>query len=430
MLGWLKRKAPTTADRVEPTMPAPAAPSIEASATIRSSTGRWEDLFGPQVARLLSPDLAMRHGAVWRCVSLIAGIGSAVPIHTYRIGEGGSPERNESHPAALLLSLRPNPRMSRTAFWRRVYSQMLLRGNGYAWIERRLNGQPLALWPVPYERTRVDLMSDGAARYEMVLDDQTIVRAHQDDVLHIPGSTVQDWDGLRWRTPMQAMAASVGIGLAADQYAQSYFDNDATPPTYITYPNKFQAGPGQGDDIRAYWQRTFGGRNRHTGPAILDQGGEVKQLDLTAEDAQLLETRRFSVEDIGRIFGVPRFLLGMDETSWGSGIEALGIGFVQYTMDPHFVAVQDEVNWKLFGTSKHEAAYDRDALIRGDVKARAEADRAALGGSAGPGWATVNDIRRARNMPPHPDGERLVEWPGGAATPPDPAPSATKEKRP
>jgi HK97 family phage portal protein len=418
MFGWLFGKPPIPAERKEPTIEA-------SSVAVTSSTGRWEDLFGPRVSVALSPDVAMRHATVWRCVSLISGIGAAIPIHTYHEDPDGSRSPTDSHAAARLLALRPNPRMSRSVFWRRIYSQMLFRGNGYAWIERRLNGQPMALWPVPYERCSVDLMSDGSARYRMWLDDMTEIVAHQDDVLHFPGSSVWDMQGLRCKTPMQAMAATVAIGLSADKYAQAYFDNDATPPIYISYPNKFQSGPKQGEDIRDYWKRQFGGENRHSGPAVLDQGGEVKQLDISAEDAQLLETRRFSVEDIGRIFGVPRFLLGMDETSWGSGIEALGIGFVTYTMDPHFVAIQDECNWKLFGTSKTFCEYDRDALIRGDIKARAEADRLALGGSAGPGWATQNDIRRSRNMRPVPNGDKLTDWaavkPPASDIPADPA---------
>lgn len=412
-----KTSAAPAPERVEPQLG--AAPDVQNAATITSSTGRWEDLFGPQIARAMSPELAMAHGAVWRCVSIISGVGAAVPLHTFRRAENGGAELAEGHAASSLLSIRPNERMSRTMFWRRMKSQMLLRGNAYAWIERKLNGQPIALWPVPYERVRVDLMSAGWARYHMRLDDMTMVVAHHDDVLHIPGSVVPEWDGLRFKTPMQAMASSVGIGLSADKYAQAYFDNDATPPSYITYPGKFQGGPEQSKEIREYWLRTFGGLNRFTGPAVLDQGGKVEQLTLSAEDAQLLETRRFSVEDIGRIFGVPRFLLGLDETSWGSGIEALGIGFVQYTMEPHFTAIEDEVNWKLFGTSKHYCAFDREALIRGDIKARADADRQALGGSAGPGWATPNEIRRRRNMPPNPasTADELVGWTAGQQAP-------------
>ena len=170
------------------------------------------------------------------------------------------------------------------------------------------------------------------------------------------------------------MGSAVGLGIEADRFAQKYFENDATPSGYIRYEKGFSGGEGAKDELRAFWQRTFGGEGRHSGPAILDQGGQYVPIPISAQDAQLLDTRRFQIEDIARIFGVPRFLLGMDETSWGSGIEALGIGFVTYTLDPHLCAIEDEVNHKLYGrgrparpgptAARYLGEFDRDVLVR------------------------------------------------------------------
>ncbi len=239
-------------------------------------------------------------------------------------------------------------------------------------------------------------------RYRLILDTGTTIVVDQDDVLHVPGSA--EWDGVTAMTPIRAMSAAVGLGIEADRFAQSYFENDAAPSGYISYPQVYK---GDKDELRGFWRRTFGKSGRNSGPAVLDQGGTYNRIPISAQDAQLLDTRRFQIEDIARIFGVPRFLLGMDETSWGSGIEALGIGFVTYTLDPHLVAIEDEVNHKLYGRGRPArpgrnpprflGEFDRDVLVRGNIESRFKAYRLALGGSSGPGWMTPNEVRRKQN---------------------------------
>jgi HK97 family phage portal protein len=298
--------------------------------------------------------------------------------------------------------------MSKTTFWRMVVAQMLLRGQAIVWIQRRASGEPMALWPIPWERVSVSLVA-GRLIYRMTLDGGQMMAADQDDVLHIPGSS--EWDETEFKTPIRAYANSVAIGLEADRYARKYFENDATPNGYIKYPQKLK-DRSQADEIRAYWRQKFGGENRFAGPAVLTEGGEFQQLTMNAEDAQLLETRRFQIEDIGRIFGVPRFLLAMDETSWGSGIEQLGILFVRFTLWPHLEAIRDEVNWKLFGTDAHVMDFDVTELMRGDTKSMFEAYRTAMGGNNGPGFMTPNEVRRKLNLPLDgaPASSRLTTW--------------------
>jgi HK97 family phage portal protein len=360
---------------------------------------------------------AMRHAAVFRCVSLIAGAVARLPVYTYRLQPDGDRELNTSHPAAPLLLRRPNPRMSRTMFWRQIVADMLLQGQGIAWIQRRQSGAPLALWPVPWRRVSVQLRN-GRLVYQLTLDGGQMVVADQDDVLHFPGSS--EWDETECRTPARVYADSVSIGLEANRFARKYFENDATPAGYLTYPQKLRDTK-QADEIRAYWQQRFGGENRFRGPAVLTEGGEFKQLSINAEDAQLIETRRFQIEDIGRIFGVPRFLLTLDETSWGSGIEQLGILFVRYTLDPHLQAIRDECDWKLFGTDAHFVDFDTSELMRGDTKAMFEAYRLSLGGNNGPGFLTQNEVRRKLNLPRDEaaQSDELLTWAKPGAASPD-----------
>ncbi|ATC26489.1 phage portal protein [Caulobacter vibrioides] len=388
----------------EPTADRPQA----ATTFLSSDLEAWQGLF-PDLGAGVSPDTAMRHSTVYRCVFLIASAIAKAPLLSFRRGEDGFDVELVDHPTARLLKDRPNPRMTPTIFWRLVVSQMLLRGNGIVWIERKRSGEPVALWPIPMARVTISLRN-GRLRYQLTLDDGTIVIADQDDVLHFPGST--EWDGLKCKTPIQAMGASVGIGLEADRYARAFFENDATPPSYITYPNQFKNASGQADEIRRVWKDRFGGANRHSGPAVLDQGGEVKQLAITAEDAQLLETRKFQVEDIARLFGVPRPLLAMDDTTWGSGVDSLGLLYLVHTLDPHFVAIAQECGWKLYTPWAIYCAHDPEALTQSDTKGRSEADRVALGGSAGPGYMTPNEVRRRRRLPrsSDPNADKLTGW--------------------
>lgn len=356
----------------------------------------------------VSSETAMRHSAVHRSVSLISSAVARLPAYTYRLQADGDREINSTHPAASLLLKRPNPRMSRTIFWRQVVAQMLLEGQAVVWIQRRQNGQPAALWPVPWRSVTVS-MNAGRLLYRMTLDGGVQIAADQDDVLHIPGSS--EWDETECKTPIRAYADSVAIGLEANRYARKYFENDATPSGYLAYPQKLR-DRNQADEIRAYWRQRFGGENRFAGPAVLTEGGEFKQIGINAEDAQLLETRRFQIEDIGRIFGVPRFLLAMDETSWGSGIEQLGILFVRFTLDPHLQAIKDECDWKLFGTDAHFMDFDTSELMRGDTKAMFEAYRMALGGNNGPGFLTQNEVRRKLHLSRDDSAEadQLLRW--------------------
>ncbi|MGY2051691.1 phage portal protein [Methylobacterium sp. JK268] len=406
---WGRRADAARADKARP------APAAKAGSSFLSSDAEAWDRLLPGGLGSVSPESAMRHAAVYRCVSIIAFAAAMLPLKTYRELDNGDREATGAHPAADLLRLRPNPRLSRTMWLRATLAQMLLEGNAVSWIERRGSGDPVALWPIPFGRVGIELYGTGRLRYRLQLDDGTAVVADQDDVLHIPGSS--EWTGLRARTPIQAMAAAVGLGIEADRFAREYFANDATPSGYIKYPQKYG---GDKEELRGFWRRTFGQGGRHSGPAVLDQGGEYVRIPISAHDAQLLDTRRFQIEDIARIFGVPRFLLGMDETSWGSGIEALGIGFVTYTLDPHLCAIEDEVNHKLFGRGRPGrpgpapprflGEFDRDVLVRGDIESRFKAYRLALGGSSGPGWMTPNEVRRKQNDPARPDGDDLTKW--------------------
>lgn len=372
----------------------------------------WGDLFNHNNAgRTISPDQAMTHSAVYACVRIIAGTIAMLPLHTY-FKQGEDRQRLASRMATILRN-RPNPRMSAVMFWRSIVAQMLLRGNGYAYIQRSREGEVLAIWPVRSNSLSVRIGAEGAVRgrliYSFQLDDGTGIVADQDDVLHFPGT--MEWDGLQAKTPIKAYSDAVAVGLAANDYGRRFFENDATPQGYIGYPESKQVTAEQAKTIREYWTELNGGANRHM-PAVLSNGAKWQATGISAEDAQLLETRGFQVIDVARVFGVPPHMIGAVEktTSWGSGIEEQTLGFITYTLGAHLAAIEQEVNYKIHRLAGAFSEFERKALVQALLLQRNEAYRIALGGSSGPGYMTPNEVRRAENLPAIAGGDELVTW--------------------
>ena len=378
-----------------------------------------EFLFGPNGGAMTALR-AMEHPAVFRCVSIISGVASMLPLLTYVTQPDGDRELDLKDDSKIgqMLQHRPNARMAASAFWREMTSQMLLEGNAVALILRNPKGEPRGLLPVKWGRVHVrrpvTTELDMQLIYELGMDNGQKVRVWSDDVLHIGGSPI--WQDDRFLSPIQVYTQAVGAGFDANDFARRYFKNDATPSGYVTYPGT-PTKAGQAEEIRDYWQRNFGGENRFRGPAILTDGGEYKTIQITAANAQLLESRKFAAIDIARIFGVPPHLAGELEgtTSWGTGMEQLNRQFLLYTVGPHLKAIEAEVNWKLHGW-KRFSEFNRENFLEADSEGQAKYFRAALGGSAGPGWMTQNEVRKQRNLANLPGGDSLTEWQKGVVT--------------
>jgi HK97 family phage portal protein len=378
----------------------------------------YEKLFGPNLGGV-SPDAALKHSAFYRCIFLIAGSIAMLTFKVYKVQPDGHRVLDTSSPAAKLISVRPNGRMSPTMLWRNVVSDMLMNGNGIVWIERARSGEPLGLYPIPWNRTGIRMQwieGELVQVYTLSLDDGRMIVAHQDDVLHIPGSMV--WEIYRAMSPLTAYAMSVGIALSADAFAKAYFDNGSTPDSVVSYPagtNVGKAGMTGKDEIREYVKSRFGGTRRFSGPLVLDNGGKMELLQINAADAQLLDSRKFSVSDIGRIFGVPAHMLNETDkaTSFGKGLEEMTQSFLDFTLGPHLQAIEDEVNYKLVRQSTKVAEFDREDFVRGDMKSRMEALQKGLGGAQGPGIMSQNEARRKVNLGPSkdPKADTLVSWP-------------------
>jgi HK97 family phage portal protein len=197
----------------------------------------------------------------------------------------------------------------------------------------------------------------------------------------------------------------MGLALAAEEYSGRFFSQGAHPSGMLKYP----AGAKITDPerIAAFFDNKYAGLvNKHR-PFVATDGGEWQQISINANDAQLIESRQFSVVDICRFFGVPPVMIGETEktTSWGSGVEQMARWFVMFTLNDHFTDIEQELETKLFRGDGFFAAFDERELTRGDTKTRADYYKAAIGGTQNPAWMTADEVRADEGLPPIGDQE-------------------------
>jgi HK97 family phage portal protein len=353
---------------------------------------------------------AMRTSAVFACVRLIAGAMASTPIPVYqRAGDVSTVVPN--HPFTELFNEQPTPRFSASTFWEFVTAQMLLRGDGIAYIVRKNPYSPDIVGVVPIARQNVEIQRiNDRLLYRISeysdMGTQKYFVADQDDVLHFPGfgfNGLSSYSVIGW-----AARQAIGVSLAADQFAAQFFGSGAHMQYAVKSPKTMS--PKQQHDFREAWIEHYCGTGYTGKPLILTEGLDVQELSMNAVDSQLLESRKWQVIDIARAFGVPPFMVGETDkqTSWGTGIESMSRGFVQYTLQPHITRFEQELNRKLFPLrNKYFMRFDTDASLRGDTAARTAFYQAALGGTQAPAWMTPNEVRQQENLPPIDGGGTL-----------------------
>lgn len=351
---------------------------------------------------------AMMTSAVYASVGLIGGAVASLPFHLYKRSTAGR-ERYDSD-LWWLFNESPHPAWTSASAWQHAMQSILLKGDAFWTIERasRLSPRAIGFRPSHPDDVFVESDDDGRLVYTIFEDGRRRVY-EQDDMLHFTGL---GFDGERSLTPIKyALLNAAGTSLAADRYSGTFFRGGARPDYAIEVPAEVRITAEQREMLKATWsaQRTAYYTSGST--PVLTAGMKIVPLTLNAEDAQLLETRQFGVEEIARIFGVPPHMIGKTDasTSWGSGIEQMSIGFVRYTLRRHLDAIQQEINRKLWPRSKQFfGEFSTAALLEGDSKAQAEYFAKALGGPGSQGWVTPNEVRRLLNMPPVDGGDKLI----------------------
>lgn len=355
-------------------------------------------LFGPTSSgNVVTERTAMQTTAVYACVRVLSEAIAGLPLNLYRYTPDGGREKTINHPLYRLLHDAPNPEMTSFIFRETLMSHLLLWGNAYAQIIRNGTGQPIALYPLLPSKMDVSRAANGQLIYTYSKDSdefgadnrcQQIVLS-QDEVLHVPGL---GFDGLIGYSPIAMAKNAIGMSLAAEQYGALFFANGATPGGILEHPGIVKDPV----KLRESWHAQFSGTNRHN-VAVLEEGMTFQQLSIPPDQAQFLETRKFQIDEIARIFRVPPHMVGDLEKSTFSNIEQQSLEFVKYTLNPWCVRWEQTMNQQLVLPSERSQVFTKfnvDGLLRGDYQSRMNGY--AIGRQNG--WLSANDIRELEDM--------------------------------
>ena len=369
--------------------------------TITSDNDAWSFLFNrvPGLP-LVSEQTALTISAVFACVNLIAGAISVLPMTLYR--RSVNDERDQIHNDDLwwLLNEEFLPRWSAANGWEFLVLSLLLHGDAFARIVRRNDGKIIGIEPFHPQRVEVIVAKDRSRLVYAVSPENGSGREiyDQDDMLHVAGF---GFTGSRGYSPLRYHLSMTGAAaLATQEWAARFFANGARPDIVIT--SEQQLNQIKANEIAESWANRYGGLANAHKPAVLGHGAKITPLTLSAEDAQLLATRQFQVEEIARIYGVPPWMIGhmQKTTSFGAGVESAGTAFVRFTLRQHLNKFEREINRKFFRTKSRFAEFDTFELERADMKALFEAFSTALGKGGGKAFMTPDEVRTKLNMKP------------------------------
>jgi HK97 family phage portal protein len=351
--------------------------------------GGWNFLFGGTTSgKSVNERTAMQTSAVYACVRILAESVAGLPLHVYERTTGGNKATKPSHPLYRLLHDEPNREMTSFVFRETLMSHLLLWGNAYAQIIRDGRGFPITLYPLLPDRMSVDRNNSGELAYTYQ-SDKGQVKLRRESVLHIPGL---GFDGLTGYSPIAMAKNSIGMALATEEYGATFFANGANPGGVLEHPGVVK----DRDRLRESWQSQFSGANAHK-VAVLEEGLKFHQMSIPPEQAQFLETRKFQINEIARIFRVPPHMVGDLEKSSFSNIEQQSLEFVKYTLDPWVVRWEQSLQQALILPSEKATIFIKfnlDGLLRGDYQSRMQGYSTGIQN----GFMSVNDVRGLEDM--------------------------------
>lgn len=384
----------------------------------------WNAYAGTSASGIaVNADSAMKSSAVYACVRLIAESVASLPLITYQRQADGGKLRALNHPLYDLLHDAPcrEPRMTAFNFKATAMAHLLLRGNAYSYILPGPRGPVDQLELINPDFVTPEIVDRKILRYKIRQPNGTPVTYNAEDIFHVTGLSL---DGITGVSVVKYARESFGLSLAAESYAARVFSQDGTPRGVLQMKGKLS--PNGIERLREEWAEKHSGLINAHKPAILEEGMEWKGIGMTAEDAQLIASREFEVEEICRWFNVPLHMAQshVKSTSWGTGISELSLGFVTWTLLPWTRRWEDTIAQQLIVANRRFfSEFLFSALLRGNLKERYEAY--AIGRNNG--FLTVNDILRFENMNPiGPEGDTRLQplnmVPLGSPPPP-PAPS-------
>ena len=373
--------------------------SPENPSTSLSNPAAWlTGLFGTSKTGVqVSEDNALTFSAVYAAVRIISETIASIPLNVYQ-ADGETRVKAVGHPVQDLLAKAPNSVSSTFTFREAMASNLVLHGNAYAKIEMNAAGRPTALIPLNPMKVEVKVV-DGEKVY--VFDEKHTYLDYE--ILHFVGLS---FNGLTGKSPLSMAREAVAIGLAAQEYGARFYSNGANAGGVITAPGRLNTEVVK--RLRESWNRAQSGLGASHSTAILEEGMKYEKIGLDPEAAQFLQSRKFQVNEIARIFRIPpSYLADLENSSTRANTEQQAIQFVRDCITPYVRRMEVELNRKLFREDEPNlyAYFTMEGLMRGDQKARYEAYATARQW----GWLSVNDIRDLENLNPVEGGDIYLQ---------------------
>ena len=364
----------------------------------RTAGSAFRPFFGGSSAgKPVTERSAMQMTAVYACVRILAESIAGLPLHVYRYNSKGGKEKATEHPLFFLLHDEPNPEMTSFVFRETLMTHLLLWGNAYAQVIRNGKGEVTALYPLMANRMRVDRDDSGRLYYEYTCyGDEAgkktceTVKLAPEDVFHVPGL---GFDGLVGYSPIAMAKNAIGMAMACEEYGAKFFANGAAPGGVLEHPGVLK-DPAR---VRDSWNATFGGSSNSSKVAVLEEGMKYTPISISPNEAQFLETRKFQIDEIARIFRIPPHMIGDLEKSSFSNIEQQSLEFVKYTVGPWVMRWEQALARRLLSGKERTdylIKFNLDGLLRGDYESRMNGYATARQN----GWMSANDIRELENM--------------------------------
>ena len=373
--------------------------SPENPSTSLSNPAAWlTGLFGTSKTGVqVSEDNALTFSAVYAAVRIISETIASIPLNVYQY-DGETRTKADGHPIQHLLAKAPNSVSSSFTFREAMAANLVLHGNAYAKIELNAAGRPTALIPLNPMLVEVKVV-DGEKVY--IFNDKETYLDYE--VLHFVGLS---FNGLTGKSPIQVAREAVAIGLAAQEYGARFYSNGANTGGIITAPGRLSIEAIK--RLKESWNRANAGLGASHGTAILEEGMKYEKVGLDPEAAQFLQSRKFQVNEIARIFRLPpSYLADLENSSTRANVEQQAITFVRDCITPYVRRMEVELNRKLFreDEANYYAYFTMEGLMRGDLKGRYDAYATARQW----GWLSVNDIRDLENLNPVEGGDVYLQ---------------------
>ncbi len=345
---------------------------------------------GTNTGVTVSEDSSLTYSTVYACVRVLSESVASLPINVLKKESDGDRTNDTTHPVYKLLAKRPNNYMT-SYTWRQILmTNLVLNGNSYFKIERDASARPIALHYIPSDIVSCKLV-DGELYYDIKGSEGEVV-SHE-NMLHFLGL---GYDGIKGKSVIQTHADTIGLSIAANKYGGSFYGNAASPSGILSHPGKLSKEAAE--RLKYSWNSTYaGGPNNAHKTAILEEGMAFKPVSLSPQDADFLNTRKFQVSEVARIFRVPPHMIGDLERATFSNIEQQSLDFLIHTLRPYLVNLEQELERKLFRENELDSYYikfNTNGLLRGDSEARAKfyKDMSSIG------VLSVNEIRRLEDL--------------------------------